>query len=79
MPTLYETLLAAGIPTDNHESDLYFPDTPETQAILDQFPKQKALASHFLNQGEGHRGDLWFDVPFAFDPWSQQRCPETKV
>ena len=63
--SLYAELKQAGVPIANHESDLYFPVTAETRAILDRWP-EKATATTFLNQVEG---GLWFDVPFAFIPW----------
>jgi hypothetical protein len=63
---LYDALKAAGIEMSNHESDLYFPDTPETRAILSQFPAEKANATFFINQ-VNHKP--WIDVPFAYMPW----------
>ena len=68
--SLYGDLLAAGVPIDNHESDLYFPDTEQTRAILARFPHSSKLASTFKHQGNGER---WFEVPFAFLPWWEAR------
>jgi len=72
--TLFEALTAAGIPTDHHESDLYFPVTPTSTAILAQYPAWKASATTFVIQPEhADRGQLWYDVPFAYDPyWYEQ-------
>jgi hypothetical protein len=67
--SLYEELVAAGFPLSNHFSDLYFPDTPQTRAILDRHPVQKTNATNFVNQAPLNKGQLWIDVPFAFDPW----------
>ena len=65
--SLYQDLTAAGIPIDNHESDLYFPATPAALEILAQYPQQKKNARHFVDQTKPpHR---WVDVPFEFDPW----------
>lgn len=67
MKTLYETLTEAGVETDSHCSDLYFPATPESRAILGRFPVERANATCFT-PWDGSQG-LWFDVPFAFTPY----------
>jgi len=65
--TLYEDLVAAGIPTDSHESDLYVLDTPEARALLAKHGKQ---GSGFVSQIDRRR---WLDVPFAYDPfWTKK-------
>jgi len=71
--TLHEELIAAGIETDHHESDLYFPATPETTTILERYPLHEKAAMVFVNQGDGTPG-RWFDVPFAFDPFWKTRA-----
>lgn len=63
---LYTALRDAGIPTDHHRSDLYFPATPEALAILAHYPVQKNNASFFQDNLTGER---WVDVPFAYDPF----------
>ncbi len=68
--SLYEALKAAGIQVANHESDLYFPITAESTAILDRYPTSKGNAEQFNNQVEGGR---WYDVPFAYTPWWDAR------
>jgi hypothetical protein len=73
MKSLYQTLVDAGIETDNHESDLYFPATPESLAILARFPLENGNATHFTNQAPPHVGEQWVDVPFAFVPWWKKR------
>jgi hypothetical protein len=65
-PSLYADLMAAGIVIDNHESDLYFPKTPATEAILARHPDKKAIATIFHHSGNGA---TWFDVPFAYLPY----------
>jgi hypothetical protein len=69
-PSLYETILAAGIQHASHESDLYLPDTVEVRAILDGFPLEKRNATRFRNQVEG---GTWIDVPFAFLPFWERK------
>jgi hypothetical protein len=64
--TLYSDLTNANIQTDNHESDLYFPVTEETKEILNKFPLQESNATIFKCAIDGK---LWFDVPFAYDPY----------
>lgn len=64
--TLYEKLQADGIPTDNHESDLYFQWSGKAMRIAAEFPVQMRIATTFMS---GRDGRLWVDVPFAFDPW----------
>jgi 2'-5' RNA ligase superfamily len=71
--SLYAELKAAGIEISNHESDLYFPDTPESRAILDRFPMEKRSATRFTNQAPPNVGQRWIDVPFAYVPWWEQR------
>lgn len=63
MNTLYQDLKAAGIETSAWQSDLYFPATAETEAILAKHPLQKKNATKFVSEipGEG----VWIDVPFA--------------
>ena len=77
MSTLYDDLKAAGIPTDNHESDLYFPDTPEAREILKRHPLQNSIASRFRNQRPPNVGAVWVDVPFAFIPFWERRGKAT--
>ncbi len=64
--TLFDAIKEAGIPYSNHESDLYFPVTEESRAILMRFAESKANATTFTNQV--HRG-LWYDIPFAYQPY----------
>lgn len=71
--SLYGDLKAADIPMASHYSDLYFPDTPQTREILARYPLQKSNASGFINQAPPNVGQVWIDVPFAFEPWWQSR------
>ena len=67
--SLYTELKRLGIKTDNWESDLYFPVTPETTQLLADM--HDTSATTFQNQGQ--EGGLWYDAPFAFDPWWERR------
>lgn len=71
-PSLYDEIVAAGIPHDHHQSDLYVPATKEAAALI------KARRSH----GEVHHvqgfidnvtGKPWLDVMFAYDPFWEAR------
>lgn len=68
--TLYETLQSAGCEMDSHESDLYVRATAEATTILKRFPTQWENARAFTSQIDGK---LWYDVPFAFQPWWERR------
>ena len=69
--SLYEDLKAAGVETDSHESDLFFPSTEKSRAILDRHPVQKAIAGKCRSEGKP-----WIEVPFAFDPyWARKAAP----
>lgn len=66
---LYTALQDAGIPTDHHESDLYFPATEEALTILNHYPIQKNNATFFR---DNVTGDRWVDVPFSYEPFWQR-------
>jgi hypothetical protein len=66
-PTLYESLVAAGVKVANHCSDLYFEWTPAARAIFHQYPSQRG--SLFVSQDPADNKAVWCDVPFSFDPF----------
>ena len=61
--SLYKELIAAGIQTDHHESDLYVLDTLTARDIMKRYGKK---GSSFTSQVDGKR---WIDVPFAYEPF----------
>lgn len=65
--TLYDDLLAAGVPLDHHYSDLYFPVTPQTTEILARHFSQERIATTFASQTDN--GEPWYEVPFAYLPY----------
>ena len=71
--SLYSDLIAAGVQVDNHESDLYFPATEKTRAILERYPLAFSIHETFINQRPPNVGERWIDVPFAFEPWWTKR------
>jgi hypothetical protein len=62
---LFEQIKAAGIPFDNHESDLYVLVTPGSRKIIAEACRLND-ASTFISQLDGK---LWYDVPFAYQPF----------
>lgn len=62
--SLYAAIVAEGIKTDHHESDLYVRATPRAFAILREF--KRAGCHTFRSQIDGL---LWIDVPFAYEPF----------
>lgn len=72
--SLYGDLLAAGVPLDSHESDLYAQDKPETRAILAHWPVQAKLALPFWTVARDGTEEKWWDIPFAFLPWWEARA-----
>lgn len=69
---VYEALVEAKITIDSHESDLYFPVTEQTTAILDKFPEDKKRVKMFVSQIAPHV--FWYDLPFAYLPyWDAKR------
>ena len=70
MKSLYEKLTEAGIPTSNHESDLYFRRNQESLKILAEFPIHHRNATVFFNQVEL---EMWMEVPFAYLPYWEKK------
>lgn len=67
MQTIYQKLFAAGVPLDNHESDLYAKATPDARRIVQEhYAGQDHIVKTFISQIDQ---GLWFDLPFAFDPF----------
>lgn len=71
--TLYAALLAAGVPLDHHESDLYAKVTPESRAIVDAFGDGLSVERIFRSKIDN---ELWYDLPFRYLPWWEARQPK---
>lgn len=65
--SLYTDLIEAGQPVSNHYSDLYTPVNEVTRALI---KRHRCVADTFINRVEG---GIWFDVPFAFEPYWESR------
>lgn len=74
-PSLYEAIKAAGIETYHHESDLYFPVTPESREILSRYPLPQKNATVFT---DNVTKKPWYDVPFNYDPFWEQVSKRSK-
>lgn len=60
---IYEQMKAAGVPIDNHESDLYAKATPASRAIVEGLHRE---ASQFTSEIDGEQ---WYEFPFAYSPF----------
>ncbi len=63
--SIYEQLKNAGIPLDNHESDLYALKTDVSTQIIEQY-EFKSNVITFTSQIDGK---IWYDIPFNYDPY----------
>ena len=71
--SLYRRLLDAGVPTASHCSDLHFPASNLSSAIVQQSLADGVLHSKptiFRNQVEG---GVWFDAAFQCEPFWDAR------
>ncbi len=63
--TIYEEVKKANLKTDHHCSDLYIPVNDVSKAIIDNY-KNKSNVTTFTDNIDG---ELWYDIPFAYDPF----------
>ena len=63
----YKALLAADVPMDSHESDLYVLATAQALSIV------KASAWTFTYFRSAIDGRQWLDIPFAYEPFWERR------
>lgn len=68
--SIYTDLLAAGVPLDNHESDLYAKCTDTSADLVDAYRKTGRSVEIFRSEIDG---DMWYCLPFAFDPFWERR------
>lgn len=62
---IYEQMKKAGVPLDHHESDLFVKITPRSRQIVQDY-EHKENVTVFPHQ---ETKELWFDVPFAYQPF----------
>ena len=65
MKSIYKQMKKAKVPINNHASDLYVPVNGTTQTIVSLY-KYRQNVQVFKSQIDKK---MWFDIPFAFDPW----------
>ena len=68
--SIYLQLKEAGVQLDNHESDLYALVTDESKRILQSY-KYKSQVTTFKSEIDKK---LWFDIPFAFEPYWERKA-----
>lgn len=66
---VYDQVVAAGVKTSNHCSDLYAEVTEESTAIIKNYAFKNQVTT-FINALDGK---LWYDIPFAFSPYWEKR------
>ena len=65
--SLYDDVKKLGCEIGNHCSDLYFPKTPETTALIRKhYPSGGHQVTTFTCQLDG---TIWYSAPFEFLPW----------
>jgi hypothetical protein len=81
--SLYTDLLAAGVPLENHRSDLYAKVTPASRRIIAAYQDertrqghQRALITMFVSEIDR---EAWYDIPFAFDPFWERKEPVWRI
>lgn len=71
--SLYSELLAAGVEMGNHYSDLYVKASPASLGII---LRHRAPVNPFRSNIDG---SMWYDVPFAYDPYWAVRLQRPSV
>lgn len=69
--TIYEKAIAT-LPADcidHHESDLYIKRTPASKRLIDEYKYSRSVET-FCSPIDNC---IWFDVPFAYDPYWNQK------
>jgi len=69
--SLYTELVAAGCQIDHHESDLYVKVTPDSRRIIERHRMAGELP-HLSLFKSPKGGSMWWDAPFAYDPFWQK-------
>ena len=68
--TLYDECVEANLELDHHESDLYIKDCMTARLLLARYDD---AFDTFISQIDGA---VWLDVPFAYQPYWEEK---TKV
>lgn len=76
MKTLYARLVDAGVTVSNWQSDLYFPVTEQTRAIVAECLTDGALSVRPSVFKSNVDGASTYDAAFQFDPYWKARGPK---
>jgi len=70
--SIYQQMVAAGVPVASYSSDLYAPVNDTTRAIVDAY-RFKRNVTTFISDDPADKGARFYDIPFAYDPWWDAR------
>lgn len=80
MSTIYEECRAAGCRIGNHESDLYIRadeiGRKVVKAAIDDGRIPRGNVTLFRSEVPEERRQLWYELPFAYDPWWAKRLAQ---
>ena len=62
--SIYQQAVRLGLDIERHESDLYLRKSEKSVALVDAYA-HRANVRQFVAPDDS----LWFDIPFAFDPF----------
>lgn len=72
---LYDAVVALGVETDHHASDLYVRATPEVAELLARYRFVSGVTTFLAEQGDGTTRS-WYAIPFAYKPfWVARSAP----
>ena len=64
---LFDSIQLLGCEYGNHYSDLHFPKTKETTALIrTHYPSGGHMVTTFMNQLDG---TIWYSAPFEYMPY----------
>lgn len=76
--SLYERLTEAGCILGSYQSDLHVLATSRSKEVIRAFEAEGGISNQrtFTSAVDGAE---WIDLPFAYDPWWEERCPASPV
>lgn len=63
---LWQRLKEAGIPIEAHETDLYFPETPESMQILKEYREENKSIFNVYRFIDSIDKKPWIEIPFGY-------------
>lgn len=73
--TTYQKVIKNELEHDSHASDLYVKDCPVARIIVAEH-KFLSSVTRFRSQIDN---EIWFDIPFAYDPWWEKRTSSRQL